>query len=407
MIRLVILLCGVTLVGWAGAGSGPFPGSAGSQDVTGLSWDPEAGHLYVATASGRAFVIAGPTFEGVARARLSATNLDFGGVVLGDEAILSTRLSNPGALEVTISALSQADGAFVRLEVDDNCPPPPFLLASARSCQLSYRFQPTAAGEASASLTIVNDGVDGDLLLSLSGTGLEAGLTLSAAQLDFGSPSLGATPVMREVVLTNSGNSDLAVNSIEAATAPFSGPTDASSCAEPPLMLSAGSSCSLVYAFAPETPGTFAQALVIVSSAGSRAFSLLGQALPASVGPPDVVVAPQQVVFGAVALGTEMASDLIVVKHRGGDTLTIGNIVVLEQSGGQFDIPGGSDFCSQRSLAAGQICAFRVRMVPDQIIPAPFAAIEIESNAAAAPLKVNVLGGDGELFSDRFEASPD
>jgi len=404
VIRLAILLCGVTLVGWAGAGNGPFPGGAGSQDVTGLSWDPDAGNLYVATASGRAFVIAGPAFEGAARARLSATSLDFGGVVLGDEAILSSRVSNPGALEVTISALSEPDGAFARLDAVDSCPLPPFPLPSGQSCLLSYRFQPTAAGDASATLNIGNDGVDGDLMLALSGTGLEAGLALSSGQLDFGSPSLDGAPILRELILTNSGNTDLTMSSIEAATAPFSGPTEASSCAELPLVLSAGSSCSLVYTFAPDAPGTFAQGLAIVSSAGSRAFSLLGQALPASAGPPDVIIEPRQVIFGAVALGTVLDSELIRVEHLGGDTLSIGNIVVVEQSGGQFEIPGNSDFCSQRSLAAGQSCAFRVRMTPDQIMPGPFAEIELESNAAAAPLKITVLGSGGELFGDRFEA---
>ncbi|TVQ36744.1 MAG: choice-of-anchor D domain-containing protein [Wenzhouxiangella sp.] len=407
MSRLILAGAALTLACAASASNGPFPGSHGVEDVTGLSWDPEAGILHVATGSGRAFALSGPEFEGAARARLSETSLDFGGVDLGNEAVNSSLLSNPGSLAVEISTIGEPGADFFRIASEQGCPQPPFQLGSGQSCELSYRFEPTSPGATDTSLSITSDSIDGDLELSLSGTGLQAVLALSTGQLDFGAVTMDAIPVTRELTLTNTGNTDLAINSVESPAAPFAGPTEASDCAEPPLVLAPESSCSLVYEFAPEQPGTFAQGLAIGSSAGTRAFSLLAQALPPSSGAPFVSIEPSRVVFDIVAPGTVLDSELILLEHLGGDPLEIGDIVVVQQSGGQLQVPGDSDFCSQRSLSPGQSCAFRVRLIPDQTVPGPLAEVEIESNAADAPLRITVVGSQGALFRDRFEAIMD
>jgi len=103
---------------------------------------------------------------------LSSTSHDFGNVVLGSPASFGFKLSNNGASDVTITAvsISQAGTDFTV-----PTPVPPFLLKAGKSTFVTAGFSPTSEGQQSATATLTMD--DGTTLqIGLSGTGEASGV---------------------------------------------------------------------------------------------------------------------------------------------------------------------------------------------------------------------------------------
>jgi len=99
-------------------------------------------------------------------------SLDFGQVVIGQQAVTSLSISNSGDAVATLTEPTLGEGSSGTFSVESR--PWPFELASGASLAMQVRFSPTDEGEAAATLVFAHEGGDGPetlLQVSLAGTG--------------------------------------------------------------------------------------------------------------------------------------------------------------------------------------------------------------------------------------------
>ena len=89
----------------------------------------------------------------------------------------------------------------------------PLTLAAGKTLKISLTFTPTALGAEPASLVVTSDAVASPQSVSLNGTGVEQ-LTLSAAILNFGKITVGASSATKNVSLTNNTSSPVEMSTI-------------------------------------------------------------------------------------------------------------------------------------------------------------------------------------------------
>lgn len=199
--------------------------------------------------------------------------VDFGVVSVGvTSAPLSVTLGNSGSAALQVTAITAAAAPFALS--GGTCGATPISLGIGASCTLEYTFAPAAAGVVNQIFTVTAD-APGATSFTLTGEGTASGvLTLSTPTLAFGGRPIGGTATLT-LTISNTGNGPLNVNSISAATAPFSGPT-AGTCGAAPFVLAAGTSCTVNFSFAPVVVGAANQLITIDSNGGAGTVNLTG-----------------------------------------------------------------------------------------------------------------------------------
>ena len=199
---------------------------------------------------------------------LSPASLDFGNVMVGQTAAPQTvAIENTGTGNLNLGslALSGANAGDFALG-SDLCSSQ--IIAPAADCTFEVTLTPSSTGVRSAQVNIPSDAPSSPDTVPLSGTGVQSGVVLSPATLDFGTvvPGTGATGAM---TLTNGGTSDLNVTAITEPGEPFSVgfAGTAGLCTAPPFTLATAQSCDLQVAFNPADPGSFSATFDIVSNA--------------------------------------------------------------------------------------------------------------------------------------------
>lgn len=130
------------------------------------------------------------------RLELSPTSLDFGGVALGQQRVLSVNARNGGSGPLSLISFTFSNPSFLPVS-----PVPPVTLAPGSQQILSFRFQPTTLGAHSGTVTIeTNDPSQPSAVVSLQGSGLSAVPSLAPrishltpASLSIGSPRFNLT----------------------------------------------------------------------------------------------------------------------------------------------------------------------------------------------------------------------
>jgi hypothetical protein len=133
-------------------------------------------------------------------------------------------------------------------------------VAAGASCTINVTFTPTAAGTLTGTVTVSSDAPDSPHVVSLSGTGIQAVVTLSATNLSFESLPLGVTSTAQAVMLSNSGTTTLSIVSINV-SGDF---TESHNCG---TSLGAGTACTIDVKFAPTAVGTRSGSLTITDDA--------------------------------------------------------------------------------------------------------------------------------------------
>ena len=187
-------------------------------------------------------------------ASLSGTSIEFSSVQIGTtSAAQQLTLRNTGDSALTISSIS-VGGDYAET---DNCGTS---LAASASCTLSVTFTPTALGQRTGSLVIIDDAVDSPQSVSLDGTGIGASVSLSANSLNFSSTPVQSSSAAQSLTITNQGNSSLTINNIQV-SGDFS---QTNNCAG---TLAANASCTVNVVFSPVASGSRAGTLSVSDSA--------------------------------------------------------------------------------------------------------------------------------------------
>lgn len=148
--------------------------------------------------------------------------------------------------------------------------------------------------------------------------------------------------------------------------------------------LAPGQSCTVVARFKPKTPGIKAAKLWIPSNDPdeSTVKIALGGNGVAGATAPEITLTPASSNFGAIALGVKVVQD-ITVKNEGTADLLLGTatLSIVTGSVGEFEVPAAKDLCSGATLAPGQACTIRVKLVATSA-GAKAATLSIPSNDA-------------------------
>jgi sugar lactone lactonase YvrE len=187
-------------------------------------------------------------------------------------------------------------------------------LAPAATCIVSVTYVPTIAGAESGTLTVATS--LGARTVSLVGTGVVPGASLSSSQLMFGGQLINTVSLAQTVVFVNTGTTAIKIGSV-ATTNHFTNTTNCSG------SIAAGGSCSVNVVFTPTTAGPLSGTVTINDGAGTQTVSLAGQGVS-----PGLAVSPSFEIFGAQVAGTTSQAQTLTVTNTGTVALTLNPIAV-------------------------------------------------------------------------------
>jgi hypothetical protein len=207
-------------------------------------------------------------------------------------------------------------------------------------------------------------------------------VALDAEALAFGSVVIGQDQPPRQVLLRNTGSSDVHVRDVRLdPLAPDFDVTDGCSGGPVPP----GGSCSITVAFAPSVEGDQFTDLLILDDASAEGhrvgLSGTGTAPPG----PVVRLDPQPVDFGEVALGTE-ATAAVTITNDGDGPLT-----VSEFQPPDAPFAASRDACTGATVQPGAACSIQILFGPSRAGRA-VAELRIDDDAPGAPHVVALVG---------------
>lgn len=216
--------------------------------------------------------------EGVhAVINIDPSDIDFGLVAVGSQAVAGITVSNAGAMfdiDVFNPAMSPLPPEF---DIQPGtCAPFPFTLAPGQDCELEVIFTPAAPGAVLETNELTHDASDGSAGYMLQGLGIDGPwLTIDPVPLDFGAHLVGQVSASA-VTIANIGNAPLDLTSVTSAPAPFD--EAGGTCLPLPVSLNPGDDCTLEFTFEPAAPGGFVHPMAIDSNdpASPHGFELRG-----------------------------------------------------------------------------------------------------------------------------------
>jgi hypothetical protein len=313
-------------------------------------------------------------------------SLDFGAqdVDSGAGTPQVSTVQNSGEQPVTIGAvsLSGADaGQFQRLtDAGTDCKAGT-QLAAGETCTVRVRFDPTATGAASATVTVSSNAPD--VTIGLTGSGTKTALSRSPTVLQFGSRDIDDGPTATQsATFSNTGTEPVTVSGVTGAgTAPdqyerMTG--DPADCAAGRL-LAPGDGCTVRVRFDPSSTGSKTATMIVASNAPSISITLIGTGIQTELTP-----GPAALDFGSRDVGGDPSAPLASgVTNTGSQAVTLTGVTLGGADAGQFArlADGGGDCAAGTVLAAGQACTVRARFAPTATGDKA-AAVTVASNAA-------------------------
>lgn len=298
----------------------------------------------------------------------STSSLSFGNVVIGSTNTLTLTGTNTGTSTLTITSSASSAKEFAIATAL------PLTVAAGQTASLSITFTPDTANSFSGSVSIASSASNSPAKISLTGTGISAGvLTSNPTSLGFGAVVLGNTQ-SKSVTLTNSGDSSLSISQATVAGSGFQ-----ISGLSFPLSLDPGQSTNMTVTFKPQGTGNSSGSVVLstVISMSAKRARLLRTNLKygsrqdsasddgtltinlsgSGQGQGTLSVSPTSLNFANVEVGNNQ-SQPATLTNTGGSTLTVSQAVV---TGAGFSVSG---LVLPLSLNAGQSANFSVVFAP-------------------------------------------
>ena len=262
-----------------------------------------------------------------ALASLREDALDFGKIGIGSEKIRQLTLTNPSTLPVEVSGRIVGAGA-------DEFSMSPVTLAPGETRTQDVSFHPQRPGVKRAALAVTPCKGCGDVLVTLTGEGLEQALIADPASVDFGLVPTDFT-VTGAAVLKNLSTEPVTVTAIAFATG--SDPDFQSGGTPVPLVIAGGATATVDLAYV-STHLDAANGTLVLSENSVR-HPTLNVPLTGVGGGTKVCVAPLLLEFGKHAVGTRTDSQ-VTVRNCGGPgyVFTVDSATLLAGAGSQFQL---------------------------------------------------------------------
>ena len=204
-------------------------------------------------------------------ASLSVSSLTFANQSVGSPSPTQTvTLTDTGSATLIITSVTLTNSAFAQT-TGTTCGTS---LGVGASCNIAINFKPGATGNITGSLMVVDNAPDTPQAVTLTGTGIAAGVGFQPNSLVFTGEPLNTRSGAQDVTLTNTGTEALSISSIAftgSAAASFS---QTNNCPMSPSTLAAGGSCLVSVTFSPAAGGNLSAALTVTDNAPGSPHSL-------------------------------------------------------------------------------------------------------------------------------------
>lgn len=260
-----------------------------------------------------------------------------GGQTVGKPSPLTVLyLTNNSNQKLTLTSIT-ASGDFTQ---KNNCPAS---IPVGQKCTLDITFKPTALGNRSGTVTIVDGDPTSPQTISMSGVGVSTSITASP---NFGAVYLGATS-SHAVTLTNTQSAPLTINAITT-SGPYTQTNDCGS-----VVLGSGGSCTITINFNPVAPGTWFAGLSVQSSdtLSPITIDLVGTGQ-------SIKYTPTSLSFPSQAVGTTSSIKKITITAQQ-IPLSLGSIVANGDFSATTNCP--------KSLGPGASCTVNVTFTPTSV----------------------------------------
>jgi len=161
--------------------------------------------------SAPAALAAAATTTPAAGIQLSSNTISFGNEAVGSNSSQVLIITNNGTATLTITQATEMGAAFSVSGISL-----PLNVSAGQQATMTAEFQPTAAGAALGSISIVSNAPNSPTAVSLTGTGTTAtaALTINPTSLSFGNVTTGTSSATQNVVITNTGNANVTISQI-------------------------------------------------------------------------------------------------------------------------------------------------------------------------------------------------
>jgi hypothetical protein len=220
-------------------------------------------------------------------------------------------------------------------------------LASAASCQISYRFTPAPAGPATGTTSGTVFGQPFSFDYEGRARAYVVSFLISPIGFDFGDVPQGTASPQQVVTVTNVNVVPLMINMAGGAAGSFGGSQNCQG-----QTLAPGASCQIFDRFTPNALGP-----AVGSTAGTVnglpfAFDFLGNGIR------RFLITPIGFDFGEVAVGAMSPNQIVNVTNASAAAATV------DMAGGAAGVFGGSQTCQGQTLAPGASCQIFYRFAP-------------------------------------------
>jgi FG-GAP-like repeat/Abnormal spindle-like microcephaly-assoc'd, ASPM-SPD-2-Hydin/FG-GAP repeat len=258
-------------------------------------------------------------------AALSPTSLTFAEqLVYATSGPQTVTLANPGSAPLIVTSIA-ASGDFAQTNTCGSS------VAAGASCVISITFTPTAPGTRTGTITINDNAPGSPQTVSLTGSGVIPGVTLSPTTLSFRAQFVSTISGPQAVMLTNTGTATLIITSL-AASGDFA---QTNTCGS---SVAAGASCTISVTFSPTQAGTTTGTIRIKDDA---------------TGSPQVV--PLTGIGTAVSLST---TSLTFPGQNVGTTTTGQNVTLTNHGSSSLSI---TSVATTGDFTAGKLCPLSIK----------------------------------------------
>jgi hypothetical protein len=348
-----------------------------SQTIKAIATDP----------AGNPSTVASFAYNLVPQAQLNPTTVNFANRLITPTASPATvvTLTNTGAATLNVSnvALTGANaGDFVI--GTSTCSAA--ALAPAQKCTVQVRFKPTARGARTAALTFTDNAAGSPHSVALNGTGLASEVTFSPTSVAFGDQRTGTTSAEQQVTITNTGNSDLTINSLIRSGTDFNQfVVGAQTCVG--VTIAPGATCTANVAFKPTSTGAKSGTLRTTDNAPGSPHTMV----LTGTGTASAVSFDTPLNFGDQETGTTSASQTLTVTNSGTASLTVSSVTLAGTDPTEFSLV--SETCTTAAIAPGATCQVTVAFKPTTA-GAKSASVSLTDDAPGSP-HTSALSGNG------------
>jgi len=308
---------------------------------------------------------------------LSTTSLTFGPQLVGTPSTAQVvTLTNTGNAILRISSIVSSgdfhDGTSCGAS-----------LAAGDLCKIFVTFTPTATGTRTGTLTITDNAVGSPHTVSLTGTGVQPAVTLSAQSLTFATQPIGTTSAAQNITLTNTGTATLNITGITKGGANSGDFAETNTCNS----LAANASCTITTTFTPTAAGARNATILIKDNAPGtpQLISLTGTGT-------SVELSAQSLNFGIVLLPGSSPPQTVTLTNVGSKTLSFKSIKLTGADPGDYS---QSNSCGA-SIGGGASCTFTVVFAP-KAVATRTASLSISDTDVTSPQMVSLTGNGTEV----------